>query len=86
MIEYKQNNKLPEKYILNKLNEFWNEDFPNGDITTKNIIKNNVFSVAKIIAMEKLVFSGSNIIATNNFIHKKILEVINQKKYDIILN
>tara|TARA_B100000700_G_scaffold316012_1_gene404851 strand:- start:266 stop:1066 length:801 start_codon:yes stop_codon:yes gene_type:complete len=37
-------------------------------------------------AGNEMPFSGSNIIASNNFIHKKILEVINQKKYDIILN
>ena len=34
----------------------------------------------------KMPFSGSNIIASNNIIHKKILDIITQDKYDLILN
>ena len=62
MIEYLQNNFLPEKFILTKLDEYWKEDFPDWDITTNSIIDRDIIITALIQSVEKLVFVGEQII------------------------
>ena len=62
MIEYPQNKYLPHEYIIKKLSEFWKEDIPGVDETTKCIIPENTYIKAEIQALEDLVFAGKIII------------------------
>jgi len=62
LIEYPQNMHLPDEYILEKLSEFWEEDMPNGDITTLSTISKKTLVKAEIQAVEKFVFVGETII------------------------
>lgn len=61
-MKYPQNKLLSNKYIIKKLTEFWEEDLPNGDITTNSIIDDKKYIIAKIITVEKLVFAGEQIV------------------------
>ena len=58
MIKYTQNKHLPDKYIIKKLSEFWNEDMPVGDLTTLTTISKETHIQAEVQAVEKLVFAG----------------------------
>ena len=62
MIEYNQQNQLNDEYIIKKLSDYWNEDFPDGDITTIHTVPKNVIVKAEIQAVEDLVFSGKIIV------------------------
>ena len=62
MIEYSQYKKLSDEYIIGKIADFLVEDIPNGDITTEGTTPDNSEITAEIHAVEKLVFSGSEII------------------------
>lgn len=66
MIEYTQILKLPEEYIIRKINEFLEEDLPDGDITTESIFKNNSQSNKHITAIlqaeENLIFAGEQLL------------------------
>ena len=41
-MEYPQYLQLSKEYILTKISGFLDEDMPNGDVTTNNIIHENV--------------------------------------------
>ena len=58
MIEYKQNITLSKKYIYSKMTEFWEEDMPNGDVTTSITVPNNTFIEAEIQSADNLIFVG----------------------------
>ena len=62
MIEYHQYIHLPDEYILKKLSGFWEEDMPDGDVTSISTISKEAHIHAKIQVVEKLVFSGQIII------------------------
>ena len=62
MIEYPQQKKLSDEYIIGKITYFLAEDIPNGDITTESITSDSSEITAEIYAVEKLVFAGSKII------------------------
>ena len=62
MIEYPQHKKLSDEYIIGKIADFLVEDIPNVDITTESTTPDNSEITAEIHAVEKLVFSGSDII------------------------
>ena len=62
MKKYTQYNVLDENEIIKKINDFLNEDMPNGDITSNATVKENISTVANIIAMEPMIFSGEKII------------------------
>jgi len=62
LIEYPQQKHLPDEYIVKKLSEFWEEDMPDGDVTTLSTIPDETFIQAEIHAMEELVFAGNRII------------------------
>ncbi len=67
MMEYEQIKKLPEEYIIKKINEFLSEDMPEGDATTNAIFSNSVNNsqlptlnsiTAFLQAEEDLIFAG----------------------------
>ncbi|MFH1052701.1 MAG: carboxylating nicotinate-nucleotide diphosphorylase [bacterium] len=67
MIEYEQIKKLPEEYIIKKINEFLAEDMPDGDATTNAIFSNTLNNpqptthnsiTAFLQAEEDLIFAG----------------------------
>ena len=62
MLEYPQQTNLEDEYILKKLSEYWNEDFPDGDITSISTVSKNIVIEAEIQAVESLIFSGKMII------------------------
>ncbi len=62
MNNYNQHNMLNKNHIINKINEFLEEDMPNGDITTEATIQENISVRADIIAMEPMVFAGEQIL------------------------
>lgn len=62
MNNYSQHNILDKNKIIKKINEFLDEDMPNGDITTDATIGNNISVKADIVAMESMIFSGEQII------------------------
>ena len=62
MIEYPQQKKLSDEYIIGKITYFLAEDIPNGDITTESITSDDSEITAEIHAVEKLIFAGSEII------------------------
>ena len=62
MIEYPQIKHLPDEYIIKKLSQFWEEDMPSGDETTKYTIPENTQIKAEIQAVDDLVFVGKIII------------------------
>jgi nicotinate-nucleotide pyrophosphorylase (carboxylating) len=60
---YKQITEIPEQYIINSIDNFLNEDMPEGDATTDTIFSNNEEIVtAEIEAKEDLVISGINLL------------------------
>ena len=62
MKNYKQYISLDQDAIIKKINSFLEEDLPNGDITTDATIANNTTAVARIVAMENMIFSGAEIL------------------------
>ena len=62
MIEYPQQKKLSDEYIIGKITCFLAEDIPNGDITTESTTSDDSEITAEIHAAEKLIFAGSEII------------------------
>jgi len=60
MIEYEQISTLPEDYILRKIDEFLQEDTPDGDITTEGIYVSSHKVKAIIQAEDDLVLAGAN--------------------------
>ncbi|MCX7736578.1 MAG: carboxylating nicotinate-nucleotide diphosphorylase [Candidatus Kapabacteria bacterium] len=58
MIEYPQIVSIPETYIRKKINEFLQEDAPEGDKTSLSIFKPNERTSAIIQAQEDLIASG----------------------------
>lgn len=59
---YKQTSELPDKYVRDKLAEFFKEDIPAYDVTSEATIPEKKKVAAKIVAAEDLVFAGSKII------------------------
>tara|TARA_B100000700_G_scaffold322180_1_gene423073 strand:- start:1840 stop:2694 length:855 start_codon:yes stop_codon:yes gene_type:complete len=62
-MNYKQIKKLPREYIEKKIKEFLEEDIPKGDITTDHIYNNETIE-AHIVAAQKLIFCGKDIVET----------------------
>lgn len=62
MIKYNQIKEIPKDYLNLKLNEFLEEDSPNGDITTEGTISADSMVVAQLIAKDNLVLSGRNVL------------------------
>lgn len=60
MIEYEQIRTLPEDYILRKIDEFLQEDTPDGDKTTEGIYVSSRKVRAIIQAEDDLVLAGAN--------------------------
>ncbi|MER3328976.1 MAG: carboxylating nicotinate-nucleotide diphosphorylase, partial [Candidatus Kapaibacterium sp.] len=54
--------EIPKEYLINKLNEFLDEDSPNGDITTEGTVNPESKIVAQLIAKDNLVLSGRNVV------------------------
>ncbi len=64
MIKYNQVKEIPKEYLVSKLNEYLEEDSPNGDITTEGTVNPKSRIVAQLIAKDNLVLSGRNIVET----------------------
>lgn len=62
MIKYNQVKEIPKEYLISKLNDFLEEDSPNGDITTEGTVNPNSKIVAQLIAKDNLVLSGRNVV------------------------
>ncbi len=61
-MQYKQYHSLPKKYIKNKIKEFLKEDMVANDVTTISTIKKPKNIIAKIYALEELIYAGSQIL------------------------
>lgn len=62
MIKYNQVKEIPKEYLVTKLNEYLEEDSPNGDITTEGTVSPESKIVAQLIAKDNLVLSGRNVV------------------------
>ncbi|MFA7326607.1 MAG: carboxylating nicotinate-nucleotide diphosphorylase [Candidatus Kapaibacterium sp.] len=62
MIKYNQVKEIPKEYLITKLNEYLEEDSPNGDITTEGTVSPDSKIVAQLIAKDDLVLSGRNVV------------------------
>ena len=62
MISYKQHTDLSEEFIIRKLNEFLEEDIPEGDKTSIGTVPKDAEIIAEIQAVGNMVFSGGPII------------------------
>ncbi len=62
MKNYTQHKTLDENFVIEKINDFLKEDLPDGDITTNATISEDRIIEADIIALENMIFSGSEII------------------------
>ena len=62
MINYTQHNTLEVNEIVKKINDFIDEDIPNGDITTNLTVNDNISIQADIVAMDDMIFAGEQII------------------------
>ena len=62
MIKYRQYNNLDSSYVLNKIKIFLEEDIPDGDQTSLGIITSSDYIAAEIQVVEKLIFSGKQVI------------------------
>ncbi len=76
-MEYPQHKHLSDEYIIGKIADFLTEDIPNGDITTESTTSDDSTITAKIHAVEKLVFAGTEIIP--HCFGKKCQVTINHK-------
>lgn len=72
MISYKQHTDLSEEFIIRKLNEFLEEDIPEGDKTSIGTVPKDAEIIAEIQAVENMVFSGGPIVSA---MFKKIAQV-----------
>ncbi len=59
---YERYENLPDDYLRRKINEFLEEDLPNGDLTTDAIFGSEQSVRAKIIAQDRLVFAGKRLL------------------------
>ena len=62
MKNYTQHKTLDKNFVIEKINDFLKEDLPHGDITTNATISEDRIIEADIIALENMIFSGSEII------------------------
>jgi len=62
LISYKQHTDLSEEFIIRKLNEFLEEDIPEGDKTSIGTVPKDAEIIAEIQAVGNMVFSGGPII------------------------
>ncbi|PKL79479.1 MAG: nicotinate-nucleotide diphosphorylase (carboxylating) [Ignavibacteriae bacterium HGW-Ignavibacteriae-4] len=62
MIKYNQVKEISKEYITAKLNEYLEEDSPNGDITTEGTVNPKSKIVAQLIAKDNLVLAGRNVV------------------------
>lgn len=62
MIKYNQVKEIPKEYLIAKLNEYLEEDSPNGDITTEGTVNPKSKIVAQLIAKDNLVLAGRNVV------------------------
>jgi len=79
MTRFKQYNVLDEQFILKKLNEFFQEDNINNDITTHSTQTNQTV-IAKLVAREPMVFAGAQIIK-QGFIDCNIIDLVLDGKH-----
>ena len=75
MPRFKQHLKIDSSFVSKKLNEFFNEDNIDHDITTQITQINNKVQ-AQMLAKEKMIFAGKEIIK-QGFSNCKILNIIN---------
>ena len=75
MLLYKQINKLDSRWVSKKLKSLLEEDLPDGDATTENVILTDTKEAFVIKSREPMVFCGNpiidNIFSTNVKINKK---------------
>tara|TARA_B100002052_G_scaffold42502_2_gene34767 strand:- start:1274 stop:2119 length:846 start_codon:yes stop_codon:yes gene_type:complete len=62
LINYTQYNTLEVNEIVKKINDFIDEDIPNGDMTTNLTVNDNISIEADIVAMDDMIFAGEQII------------------------
>lgn len=62
MIKYNQVKEISKDYLVKKLNEYLEEDSPNGDITSVGTVNPKSTIVAQLIAKDNLVLSGRNVV------------------------
>ena len=62
MLSYEQIKRLKPAYVKKKVIEFLKEDIPNKDITSQYTINNDNNATAHIIAGDKFIFAGEQII------------------------
>ena len=61
MIKYNQNLSLSNEYVLKKLTQFYNEDIPNGDITTQSTVNpNNIKKLKEIKIIDGFLIGGAS--------------------------
>ena len=83
-MEYPQHKHLSDEYIIGKIADFLTEDIPNGDITTESTTSDDSKITAEIHAVEKLVFTGAEIIP--HCFGKKCQVTINHKNGAMLSN
>ena len=59
---YKQIKSLPKEYIVEKLNNYINEDSPSGDPTSDLTIKETKIATSFLVSEDSAIFCGSPII------------------------
>lgn len=62
MIKYNQVKEISKEYLISRLNDFLEEDSPDGDITTEGTVDPESKIVAQLIAKDNLVLSGRNVV------------------------
>ena len=77
MLLYKQITKIDKTKLSQDLQRFLKEDIPQLDLTTEQTISSNNKCTATLVAREKMVFCGQDII--NNIFSKQI-KIINHVK------
>jgi len=62
MIKYNQIKEIPKEYLVKKINEYLQEDSPDGDITTVGTISPDSIIEAELIAKDDIILSGKNVV------------------------
>ena len=62
MIKYNQVKEISKEYLISRLNDFLEEDSPDGDITTEGTVDPESKIVAQLRAKDNLVLSGRNVV------------------------
>lgn len=62
MIEYTQYKTLSKEYVQRKIDQFIEEDMPEGDKTTASTVSKKNHSIAEFQAVEDMIFAGEHVI------------------------